>query len=83
MSKSVKHFVFPSDHGPMGLSLTPDDIEIVNRMKGENPGKYPEGAEGVLDALSYFRMVNKSVAAKIQTFKCGTPRLKAERRKKV
>ena len=44
----------------MGISLTSEDIEIVNRVMEENPGKFPEGGEGVLEALSYFRMVNMS-----------------------
>ena len=44
------HFLFPSEHGPMGIWLSQEDIAIVNKMQDENPGKY-QGGEGVLQAL--------------------------------
>lgn len=33
------HFLFPSEHGPMGIWLSQEDIAIVNKMQDENPGK--------------------------------------------
>lgn len=44
------HFLLPSEHGPMGVWLTQEEIAIVNKMQDENPGKY-QGGEGVLQAL--------------------------------
>lgn len=44
------HFLLPSEHGPMGLWMTHEDIATVLKMEKKYPGKY-KGGEGVLQAL--------------------------------
>lgn len=60
----TKHFVLPSSHGPMGVSLTPEEIKAANRMMDGNPEKYPEGAEGVLHALKEIREIEGGICKK-------------------
>ena len=49
MDSVMLHIVLPSSDGPMGFSLTGEQMEIVNKMQEENPGKYL-GAKGVFQA---------------------------------
>ena len=46
----------------MGLSLTEEQMEIVNKMQEENPGKYL-GAKGVFQALEdYSEQAEKPIS---------------------
>ena len=48
------HFLLPSDHGPMDLWMTQEEIAIVKKMEEEHPGKYL-GFEGTVQALIDYR----------------------------
>lgn len=48
------HFLLPSDHGPMGLWMTQEEVAIVNKMAERYPGKY-QGFEGTVQALIDYR----------------------------
>lgn len=52
------HFLLPSEHGPMGLSMTQEEIAIVNKMQKEHPGKY-QGVEGIMQAIIDYRKQNQ------------------------
>lgn len=64
------HFLFPSKHGPLGISLTQEEVIIVNTMQKEHPGKY-EGGEGVLQALADYKLQKET--EKMLSVECGTP----------
>ena len=62
MDSVMLHIVLPSSDGPMGFSLTGEQMEIVNKMQEENPGKYM-GAEGVIQALKdYSEQADKPIS---------------------
>lgn len=52
------HFGFPSEHGPVGISMTQEEIAIVNKMQKEHPGKY-QGVEGIMQAIIDYRSQNQ------------------------
>ena len=52
------HFLFPSEHGPMGLWMTQEEIAIVNRMQKDHPGEY-QGVEGIMQSIIDYRDQNQ------------------------
>lgn len=50
------YFVLPTKEGEViGISLTQNEREMVNRWAEENPDKFEAGAEGVIKAMTELR----------------------------
>ena len=58
-SKNTSMRIFlPGPNGPLDVTLTQEEISIVNKMQDKYPGKY-KGGEGVFQAILDYRRENE------------------------
>ena len=53
-TKDRRQFVFSTKSGPMGITLTREEVAIVVKMHEIYPEKY-QGFEGVVEALNDYK----------------------------